>query len=296
MAEHEFRHVSRAIGENRQGSSRNDREDLIGTPTHPSTYLAMAYHRIRTQILRHIAQIVNRIFRSPIFAATAALTLGLAIGANTAIFSLLESILWKPLPYPEQDRIVAVAQTAPGVGIKDLNASAADFFTYREESATFADVGLWDAGYESVAGLGEPERVGTLTVTARLLPILGAHPILGRTFTEQADTPGAPDRVLLSYGYWRRKFGEDRVVLGKRIDVGAVGREVIGVLPPKFWLLDQSPDLIFLLKLDRSKATMGGFHFHAIARLKTGITLAQANADVARMIPLERNKFPMFPA
>jgi putative ABC transport system permease protein len=229
------------------------------------------------------------------FAATAVLTLGLAIGANTAIFSLIESILWKPLPFPQQDRIVAVLQTAPGVGIKDLDTSAADFFTYGEESSTFADIGLWEAGYESVTGLGEPERVASLTVTARLLPIIGVQPMLGRGFSEQDDVPAAADLVLLSYGYWQRKFGGDREVLGKRINAGGVVREVIGVLPQKFWMLDQKPDLIFPLKLDRRKVTMGGFHFHAIGLLKPGVALAQANADVARMIPLERNKFPMFP-
>jgi putative ABC transport system permease protein len=229
------------------------------------------------------------------FVATAVLTLGLAIGANTSIFSLIESILWKPLPFPQQDRIVAVLQTAPGVGIKDLNTSAADFFNYREENATFADLSLWEGGYESVTGLGEPERVATFAVTARLLPILGVQPVLGRSFTEQDYQPAAPDQVLLSYGYWQRKFGGDREVLGKRINAGGVIRDVIGVLPRTFWILDQKPDLIFPLKLDRSKVTMGGFHFHAIALLKSGITLAQANADVARMIPLERNKFPMFP-
>ncbi len=245
--------------------------------------------------MRLITQTFRRVAGAPVFSATVVVTLAVAIGANTAIFSLLECILWKPLPFPEQDRMVAVMQTAPGVGIKELNASAADFFTYREESATFADIGLWQAGYESVAGLGEPERVATLAVTARLLPILGVQPVLGRVFTEQDDTPGAPDRVLLSYGYWQRKFGGDPRALGKVIHAGGVGREVIGVLPRKFWLLDQSPDLIFPLKLDRSKATMGGFHFHAIALLKPGIALAEANADVARMIPLERHKFPMFP-
>jgi putative ABC transport system permease protein len=229
------------------------------------------------------------------FAATTVLTLGLAIGANTAIFGVIESILWKPLPFPEQDRIVAVLQTAPGVGIKDLNTSAADFFTYREESSTFADIGLWESGAETVTGLGEPERVGTLAVNARLLLILGVQPILGRAFTEQDDTPAAPDQVLLSYGYWQRKFGGDPAVLGKRIDAGGVACDVIGVLPRKFWFLDQKPDLLFPVKLDRGKATMGGFHFHAVALLKPGVTLAQANADVARMIPLERNKFPVFP-
>jgi len=151
------------------------------------------------------------------------------------------------------------------------------------------------AGFESVTGLGDPERVATLAVTARLLPILGIQPMLGRAFTEQDDVPGAADRVLLSYGYWQRKFGGDRGVLGRKIDAGGVLREVTGVLPRNFWFFDQSPDLIFPLQLDRSKATIGGFYFHAIARLKPGFTLTQANADVGRMISLEQNKFPVFP-
>jgi putative ABC transport system permease protein len=229
------------------------------------------------------------------FAVTTIVTLALAIGANTAIFSVIEGILLKPLPFPQQDRLVAVMQTAPGVGIKDLNTSPADYFNYREESSTFSGIGLWQAGSETVTGTGDPERVVTLSVTSHLFPILGFQPALGRIFTEQDDTPGAPDQVLLSYGYWQRKFGGDRAVLGQRIDAGGAARQIVGVLPRSFWMLDQKPDLIFPLKLDRNKATMGGFNYRAIALLKPGVTLTQANADVARMIPLERNKFPVFP-
>ncbi len=227
------------------------------------------------------------------FAATTIATLALVIGANTAIFSVIESILIKPLPYPQQDRLVAVMQTAPGVGIKDLNTSAAGYFNFREENTAFADIALWESGFETVTGLVEPQRVETVSVTAHLLPLLGVQPALGRAFTDQDDAPGAPDQVLLSYGYWQRKFGGDRGVIGKRITAGGVTREVIGVLPQSFWLIDQNPDLVFALKLDRNKATMGGFHYHAIARLKPGVTLAQANADVGRMVPLERKKFPV---
>jgi len=245
--------------------------------------------------LRSITQTFRRIARTPAFAAATVLTLGLAIGANTAIFTLIENILWKPLPFPDQDRLVSVFQTAPGVGIKDLSASAADFFTYREQSSTFEDIGVSQGGFETVTGRGEPERVATLAITAHLLPILGVQPVLGRTFTEQDDRPGAADQVVLTYGYWQRKFGGDRAVLGKRIVAGGVARQVIGVLPRTFWLLDQKPDLLFPLQLDRNKATLGGFHYYAIARLKPGVTPAQANADVARMISLERNQFPVFP-
>src|SRR4051794_5450725 len=99
------------------------------------------------------------------FAVTTVLTLALVIGANTAIFSVIESILLKPLPYPAQDRLVAVMQTAPGVGIKNLDTSAGNSSNYRDESTPFADLGLWDQGTEPVTGLGDPERLATLAVT-----------------------------------------------------------------------------------------------------------------------------------
>ncbi len=242
--------------------------------------------------MRHI---FRRLLQTPIFAATALVTLGLGIGANSAIFSVIEGVLLKPLPFPEPDRLVGAWQTAPGVNIKDLNASAGDYFTYREESRTFEDVGLWNNCAAAITGLAEPERVTCLTVTHRTLPMLGIQPILGRAFTDQNEKPGSPDVVLLSYGYWQCRFGGDASVLGRRIVADGKAREVIGVLPRDFWFLDQKADLVMPQEMDRAKARLGGYNFQAIARLKPGVTLAQANADVGRMILIEQRKFPVPP-
>ena len=112
-------------------------------------------------------------------------TLALGIGANTAIFSVINSVLLKPLPFPEPDRLIGVWQTAPGVNIKDLNASIADYVTYREESRTFADVAIWNGRSVTVTEFADPERVEGISATFRLFPMLGVHPILGRGFVEK---------------------------------------------------------------------------------------------------------------
>jgi putative ABC transport system permease protein len=242
--------------------------------------------------MRHI---VRRLLQTPMFTVTTLVTLALGIGANSAIFSVIEGVLLKPLPFPEPDRLVAVWQTAPGINIKDLNASAGDYFTYREEGSTFEDVGLWNDCAAAVTGLAEPERVACLAVTHRTLPLLGIHPILGRSFTEKNEAPGSGDVVLLSYGYWQRRFGGDASVIGRRIVADGKAREVIGVLPQSFWFMDQKPDLVLPLEMERAKARLGGYNFQAIARLKSGATVAQANADVARMILIEQRKLPVPP-
>ncbi len=242
--------------------------------------------------LKHV---VRRLLRAPMFSFITLLTLAVGIGANTAIFSVISGVLLKPLPYPDADRLVGVWQTAPGLNIKDLNASPATYFTYREEMRAFQDVGLWRYDGESITGIGEPEQVDTLDFTDGTLPILGVRPILGREFTRKDDTAGSPDTVMLSYGYWQRKFGGDRSVIGRRILVSGKAREIIGILPQDFHFMNAKPALIMPFQLDRNKAFIGNFSYQMLARLKPGVTIAQANADVARMIPLMGTKFPPAP-
>jgi putative ABC transport system permease protein len=228
------------------------------------------------------------------FTATTLLTLALGIGANSAIFSVIEGVLLKPLPFPEPDRLVGLWQTAPGVNISDLNTSAADYYTYRDNNTTLEDVGLWDGCAASVTGLAEPERVPCLTVTHRTLPLLGVQPILGHGFTEKDNAPGNPDYALVSYAFWQRRFGGNASVLGQKIVADGKPREIIGVLPEKFWFLDQKPDLVLPMVFDRAKVTLGGYNQQGVGRMKPGVTLEQVNRDVARMIPIELRSFPPF--
>jgi len=145
-----------------------------------------------------IQHVLRRLLRSPMFTVITLITLGAGIGANTAVFSVIESVLLKPLPFPRPDELVGVWHTAPGVNIQEMHASPATYFTYREESRTFQDIGLWATDTVSVTGLAEPEQVRALNVTESTLPLLGVPPLLGRGFTHQDDSAGSPETVLLT--------------------------------------------------------------------------------------------------
>lgn len=235
--------------------------------------------------------IVRRLFRSPMFTVVTLVTLAIGIGANTAVFSVVEGVLLKPLPYAHPDELVSVVQTAPGINIKDVPMSPACYFIYREQGRAFQDIGMWTNDRVSITGVAEPEQVPALDVTDGVLGILGVQPVLGRSFTRQDAAPGSPKTVMLSYGYWQRKFGGDRGVLGRTIRVDSEQHQVIGVLPPKFRLGSADPALLLIFQFDRTKTRLGNFSFQSIARLKPGFTITQASADIARLIPVVFDSF-----
>jgi predicted permease len=240
-----------------------------------------------------LRQVLRRLGRAPLFTIVTLITLGVGVGANTVIFSVLEGVLLKPLPYPQPEQLIGVWHTAPGIGIQNLNMSPSNYFIDREQNTTFQDIGVYDGDSLSVTGTGEPEQVVGLDVTDGTLPILGVRPTLGRLFTREDDSPGSPDTVLLSYGYWRQKFGGASSVIGRSITVDGKPREIIGVLPQGFHFLDyEDAALVVPFKWDRSKTRLGNFSYEGMARLKPGVTMAQASADVARMLPIANRSFP----
>jgi predicted permease len=240
-----------------------------------------------------LRQVLRRLSRAPLFTAITLMTLAVGVGANTVIFSVVEGVLLKPLPYPHPEQLIGVWHTAPGIGMKELNMSPSIYFIDREQSTTLQDIGVYDGDSLNVTGAGEPEHVQGLDVTDGTLPILGVTPALGRLFTRRDDSPGAPQTVLLSYGYWQRKFGGATSVIGRSITVDGKPREVIGVLPKGFHFLDwQDAALILPFQWDRSKTKLGNFSEEALARLKPGVTMAQASADMARLLPVVQRTFP----
>ena len=142
--------------------------------------------------------ILRRLARAPMFTVITLLTLAIGIGANTAIFSVLNGVLLKPLPYPDADRLVAIWETSHLQGLEELNASPSTYFTFREEGRTFQDIGVWRSDSVNITGSGEPEQIDALDVTDGVLPILGTQPIRGRWFTRKDDSPGSPKTVILS--------------------------------------------------------------------------------------------------
>ncbi len=227
------------------------------------------------------------------FTLIAVFTLALGIGANTAIFSVVRGVLLKPLPFDAPDTLVGVWLSAPGLGITDLNLSPSMYLISREEGRVFQDIGLWGDGSMTVTGSGDPERVQGLFVTDGTLRLLHVNPVLGRGFTVEDDSPKTPERVLLTHAYWERKFGGDQAVVGKSVVVDGKPREIIGVLPAGFRFLNENPQLVLPFRFNRAELHVGNFSYQGVARLKPGVTLEQANADIARLIPIIPERFPM---
>jgi predicted permease len=240
-----------------------------------------------------LRQIVRRLWRAPVFTIVTLITLGAGVGANIAVFSVVDGVLLKPLPYPHAESLVGVWHTAPGLNLDDLNMAPSNYFIYREQNRVFEDIGLYEGDSVSVTGRGNPERVQALDVTDGVLPILGVTPVLGRWFGRPDVQPGSPDTVMLDYGYWQRSFGGDRSIVGQAIRVDGKPRTIIGVMPREFRFLDgEQPALFLPFQFDRNKTTLGNFSYDGIARLRPGVTLQAANADVARMLPIVFKSFP----
>src|SRR4029434_9172120 len=217
--------------------------------------------------------------------------LALGIGANTAIFGVVDGVLIKPLPYPNAGELVSIKHVAPGLNVSELRMSPTQYFTYRDEGRVFQHIGLYGDGGRTITGVGEPEQARALFVTYDVLQALGVKPQLGRIFTESdstpASTPYAPV-ILLTHAYWQRRFGGDRTVIGRRLLADSNPVEIVGVMPEGFRFLDMEPaaEVISLITLDRSRLRIGGFGYSSLAPLKPGVTGARAHADLRTLVAL----------
>ncbi len=243
--------------------------------------------------IREFRQALRRLLRTPLFAGVTVLTLALGIGATTAVFSVIYAVLLRPLPYPEPERLVGVWLKAPGLNAPQLNQGPATHFTFRAENRVFSELGMWDNTQVAITGGDQPEQVAAIQVTFGVFPVLAAQPQLGRLFNQEDDTPTGARTVVLSDAYWRSHFGASPAAIGQTLTVDGEPHEVIGVLRSEFRFLDQQPLVYVPLRIDVSRLNFGQFGFQGLGRLKPGVSLAAANADVERMIPLAVDRFPM---
>ena len=255
-----------------------------------------AYHDVRGLPLvettwRSVRFAVRSLRRTPAVTAAVVATLAVGIGATSAIFAVVNGVLLKPLPYPGADRLVAIAHRTPGTD-EDIPSAPYLYFAYRENCRLFDGVGLWRSGPASVTGVDRPEQVQALVMTREILPILGVSPIFGREFSARDDSPGGPSTVILTYGYWQRRFGADPSIIGRQLTVDGQSRDVIGIMPQRFRFLDRPVDLIYPFQLDQNQVTLGRYVFQSVARLKSGVTIPDATADLARVVPLAIEQFP----
>ena len=298
MTQLTFNNSHSAAGELLLESLRNIPSKSSTEP--PQTYLAGNLNPEETprmaQFFQQFNQVIRGLTRAPMFTAITLLTLAVAIGANTVMFSVVNGILLKPLPYPDPEQLVGVWLKAPSINLPDITLGEFNYFIFREQNTVFTDIGAYHEDSVAVTGAGEPEHVEALDVTDGTLPLLSVKPALGRLFTRHDDSPGAPKTVILTYGYWQRRFGGSNSIVGRTLTADGESREIIGVLPKNFQFLDSPETSLFLpMQWDRNKVMLGNFNYQAIGRLKPGVTLAQASADIARMIPICIRSFPAPP-
>ena len=220
--------------------------------------------------------------KAKVFALVAVVTLALGIGCNTAIFSVFYSVLLRPLPFSEPDRLVIVSERATSFPM--LSASWLNFKDWKAQSTSFEEFGATRVTTMALTGGGQPEQIPGQMISGNLLHMLGVNPIAGKPISEMDDEPGSAAVALLGYGFWQRRFGGAESVIGKTITLDRRTYSVIGVLPQGFELLQQAPDFVIAMgpwasKLPEDRSWHPGIN--AIARLKPGVSLNQARAEMS---------------
>ena len=231
----------------------------------------------------------------PGFTAVATVTLALGIGANTAIFSVVNAVLLAPLPYPQPDRLVKLTGTSPREG-RLSNLSVPDVGDFEASSGSFEALGAMSGvGSLTLTGGGEPERVAALRVTAGYFRALGVRPELGRTFDAAEDRPSPPLVVVLGHGLWVRRFGADPAVVGRTIPLNDRAWTVVGVLPAGFRHVEPDqgePDVYYLLDRDPDVSSRSGRYVRAIGRLRAGVTTLRAQAELTGIAARLESEYP----
>jgi putative ABC transport system permease protein len=221
--------------------------------------------------------------RNPGFTIVVLLTLALGIGANAAIFSVVNGVLLRPLPYRDADRLMVIWGDLKRPGLNDIPASAGEYVDYRDRSHAFEQVAAYDTVGFNLTGGGEPERVEGAVVTTTFFALLGASAQVGRTFAAAEDQPGRDDVVVLSHSLWTRRFSANPAIVGRTIPVDGRPTQVVGVMPAAFQFPDRSIEIWkpFLLDAEALSDNNRGSHgYTALARLKAGISRQQAQADL----------------
>jgi predicted permease len=236
--------------------------------------------------MRHdIRHALRQLWKSPGYAAVTVLTLALGIGANTAIFSVVNGVVLKPLPYPDPERLMFITSQFPGLGFDQFWVSAPEFVEFRDENQTFQSVGAYNAGAVNLGTEEQPRRVNSAVVTSELMPTLGVPSIRGRLFTYEDTLPGAEDVGILSFEVWRSSFAGDESVIGRIVPVDGIPTRIVGIMPAGYDVHDAKIQVWLPLTLDPANPGGRGSHFlYLVGRLKDGIDVRQAQAGVETLL------------
>ena len=233
--------------------------------------------------------------RSPAFTITVILTLAIGIGASVAMFEVVNGVLLKPLPYGNSDQLVGAWFDLPPVNIHKAQQTSGTYFTYQRLAHSIESIGAYQEGSVNAAraaGSGEPQRLVAGFISSTMIPTLAVPPLVGRTFTDAEDRPTGPNVVVISEGVWRTWFSADPQILTRTIDVNGKPRQIIGVMPARFRFPTAATQIWMPLQLDPASTYTGGFNYTSIARLKPGVTIAEAERDLTTVLPRVVDLFP----
>jgi len=226
--------------------------------------------------------------KKPGFTAVAVFTLALGIGANSAIFSVLNAVLWERPPYKDPERLVIVWETIPKTGLTENTPAPFNYYAWREQSRVFENLAAWQILLENLTGAGEPEQIPGQSVSASFFPLLGVEPMLGRSFLEEEDRSGDRRVVMLSHSLWLRRFGGDPKIIGRKITLSNVSHEVVGVMPTSFEDPLTAPGYTaqFWVPLAHTPedARDKSRNLFVIGRLKAGVSASLAQAEMAALV------------
>ena len=236
----------------------------------------------------------RRLARDWHFSVAVVLILALGLGATTAVFAVVYSVLLRPLPYPAPERLVSLSHTLVVNGTLRVNQSDASLLFWQRHHQPFADLGGYQPTTAALGPLGgtEPEHVSASRVTADLFPTLGVAPLRGRLFTQSEDVPGAARVALISARLWARKYGSDPAILGHLLQIDGVPHEVVGIVPTGVYFPSPDTELWLPMRLDPRKTDSASFDYQAVARLRDGVTPEQAASELQTLLPSLPDEFP----
>jgi putative ABC transport system permease protein len=231
-----------------------------------------------SDFLRDVRYAARQLIKTPAFTIIAVVTLALGIGATSAIFSVVNTVLLRPLPYPDAERLVRVHEIVPQYGL--FSVAPATFLDWQQQNAVFEHIAAYNSGSTTIAGTEGPERVPSASVSWDLFELLRVKPLLGRTFTAQEGTPVKQTVAIISYGAWQRRFGGDRGVLERPVTLNGTSSTIIGVMPPDFYFPTRTTEIWLPLAFNPANATRGGHFIAVIARTKPGVSIESANTEM----------------
>jgi putative ABC transport system permease protein len=246
--------------------------------------------KVLADFLRDMRYAARQLVKTPAFTIVAILTLGLGIGATSAIFSVVNAVLLRPLPYPEPERLVRVHEIVPQYGL--FAVAPATFLDWRQQNSVFEHIAAYSSGSITLAGSEGPERVPSAAVSWDLFELLKVSPVLGRTFTAEEGKPVKQTVAIISYGAWQRRFGGDQSILSKTVTLNGTPTTIIGVMPSGFIYPSRTTEIWTPLAFNPANPPRGAHFIGVVARLKAGVSLETANTEMKTISERLAKQYP----